>query len=430
LTMAEIKPFWGVRYSTSLFEDLGSVLAPPYDVIDQEAELHLRKKSKYNVVNLILPQDRKQPGDRYQNAADLFQRWQESGILTRDPEPSVYILEQEFTLPGRGKVVRQGIICLLKLEDFDRGVVLPHEKTLSAPKEDRLRLLQACRANLSQVFGFYSDETGAIRQLLGQDSEPLFETSSREGVIRFSALKDEARLCQLQELFSHKKIYIADGHHRYETALAYARRVRNGQEPTGDLPSDYVCVFLVAMEDEGLVILPTHRLVKKSPKIPGPARLLNKLSTHFAREELPLPEDRVDEKVSRFFDPSHPCFLLYAGNKVIQRLTLRETAQGALERISPALRTLDVVLLQELVLTPLLQIDQESIKAGALSYTHTAREAVNWVRKGHGPYAFILRPTPIEHVVSVAEDGSTMPQKSTYFYPKIPSGLVFYRMDR
>ena len=394
--MAAVRPLAALRYDPARAGDLGQVLAPPYDVITaaEQAELHAR--SPYNVIRLILPRE----AERGAAAAQTLREWIAAGILAPDPEPALYLYTQQFSLPDGSTRRRDGLLCRLRLEDFSSGVVRPHERTLPGPKADRLALLRATGANLSAIFGLYARPGEPVRELLGGQKlgAPLVDVSGWHQLWRVT---DASVIARVQAALAPETIIIADGHHRYETALAY-RDQQPGNEAAG-----YVLTYLANMEEEGVVILPTHRLVR-GPLGLDAAALEARLGESFVLEALDPRRRRVAGEID--------CVL------PARRLRLRAgpAARERLRGLPPVLRGLEVELLRRAILEPILDVRPEG-----LDFTHDDEEAVAAVEAGRAAVAFLLNPPSMAQVREVCLAGEVMPEKSTYFYPKLATGLVF-----
>jgi uncharacterized protein (DUF1015 family) len=441
--MAESLPFHGIRYAASRGRELGQLLAPPYDHISQERRDELLRRHPHNVVHLTLGEDR--PGDdgdhnRYTRAAAAFRAWQAQGVLRVDPRPAVYPLEQGFLAPDGRQLTRRGFMAAVRLHEFSEGVVIPHEKTLVAPKADRLAVLRTVQANLSPIFGLYRDEAGATARVLERSclAEPVAETDSDDGVHhRLWRCDDPAMVAAFQELVAAERIFLADGHHRYETALVYRNELEaRGQRWPPDGGHHYVLMFLCPMSDPGLVIFATHRLVHG---VTAPlAELLPRLSRYFLvqtiEESLMKPAGRA-WAVARLAEHSGRAtalLMIAAEDRKARVLTLRDDADLAGTSLpgNPTLAALDVSVLHALVLqhvlglTPASQAAQQNV-----TFVRDAGEAVNRVLSGEHQLGFLLNPTPMWQVEAVGEAGETMPQKSTLFLPRLQAGLVLRALD-
>jgi len=432
--MATIIPLKGLRYDEDKAGDIKDLVTPPYDVIDTAAQEAYYRRNPYNIIRLEygknLPEDN-DAENRYTRAADFFRRWQAEDVLRQEDEPGLYLYRQQFNVADQ-TLVRSGFICGVKLEPYENGIVLPHEETMPKHKADRLALMQACRANFSPIFGLFSDPARKIDDLLLgaiRDLPPAIDFTDEQGNgHRLWVIKDTAVQREVQRLMEAQRILIADGHHRYETALNYA-----GQNP--DKPAAaYVMMTLVNLYDPGLVILPTHRLVINGA-LDGP-ELLAALREDFIVEKLPYSEvSRVTEVMLDLAgikgkgDTAHrQVFGLYTGKGEFFSLLLKD--ESLLDSKMPAdrskaWRSLDVSVLQKLILENILGIDKEALAGGeAVKYTRDEKEAVQAVDGGRCKLAFLMNPTLIAEVTEVAANGEKMPQKSTFFYPKLITGLV------
>ena len=398
--MAVVRPLHGVRYDPTQVGDLRQVVAPPYDVISPAEQAALYEQSPYNVVRLILPRE----ADRATAAADTLGRWIEARLLRQDPEPAVYPYVQTFRLPDGTTRQREGILCRLGLEEFSSGVVRPHERTFPGPKADRLALLRATGANLSPVFGLYSRPGESVRTWLGSVTEtrPLIDITRPDGDRdRVWRVTDAAAIGRVQAALASQTMFIADGHHRYESALAY------WQERGRPEGASSVLAFVANMDQEGLVILPTHRLVRGSLAL-APAVLVVRLAERFTVEPLPAGRARAAGELD--------CVL--PDRRL--RLRARPGTADALHDVPPAVRGLDLTLLHGAILEPLLHV-----RADALAFTHDDGEAIQAVEAGQAAAAFLLNAPSLAEVRAVCLAGELMPEKSTYFYPKVLSGLLF-----
>ncbi len=437
--MASIVPFRGIRYAASRGRALAQLIAPPYDLVSQEQRDELLRRSPHNVVHLTLGEDRAGDGpgnNKYTRAAEYWQAWLAQGVLRADATPALYPLEQTFWSPDGRQLRRHGFMAAVRLHEFREGVIVPHEKTLVAPKADRLELLKAVKANLSPIFGLYRDEAGATARALAPalEAEPVAETDSDDGVHhRLWRTDDPAVVRSVQALLADERVFIADGHHRYETALVY-RRLQDEAHP--GLPADgghrFILMFLCPMSDPGLVIFPTHRLLYGLKDLDLP-RFLAALEPYFAVETLPedirRPAGRAwaVSKLAEHGGKSTAFLMVTAADQKARVLTLRDEADlsGADMPANETLRALDVTVLHSIVFQHLLgvsvraQENQENV-----TYVRDAGEAVNRVLSGEHQVGFLLNPTPMWQVAAVGDAGETMPQKSTLFYPRLQSGLV------
>lgn len=422
--MVDIMPFRALRYARPCSASLYDVVAPPYDVIGPAELARLWARDPHNVVRLILPAGDLPPAERkrgYDLAPERLQDWKQKGVLAPDDRPSFYLYRQRFRLGSGPLRTRQGFFALLRLTEWGEGVYR-HEMTHSGPVSDRVRLLGACRANLSSVFGLYSDPQQEVIGLLAARAEgeaPVGEAVDDQGVWHgLWQVSDPAVTARVVSLLRERPVVIADGHHRYTAALQYRNDCR-AKAPTacGPMATDYALFYLGALEDPGLAILPTHQalhgLVGFSPE--GFRALMQ---GHFAVQDEPDPA-RALERLAESPDAVLGA-VVRGGGSCLLRAPRPENAAAPEE-------ALDVSLLRRYAIEPLLDRygRAEGLEAH-LRYTHDAAEAVSWVDASQADVAFILRPTPLEQVRTVALAHRVMPQKSTYFYPKLLSGLLFF----
>jgi uncharacterized protein (DUF1015 family) len=441
--MAKIAPFRAVRYNLEKIAEPVGVMAPPYDVISPALQEDLYRRSPYNLIRLILGKIEEtddEANNRYSRAAAYFQAWQEEGILVRDAEPAIYLYDEEYFAEGVGPVVRRGFLALTRIEDFASGVVKPHEKTLSGPKTDRLKLTKACGANFSPIFGLYADPCCVLEALTRDVCSclPDLNVTDDDGVQhRLWRVTDPDIISKAQGLLDKKPLFIADGHHRYETALNYRNFMREQVgEYTGKELFNYVLMYFANMEDQGMLIFPTHRLVHslKDFHLPGFLAALNEFFEVEARDlNLTDPDARREARtiLQQKGNESHT-LALYAGGQSLYYLTLRDP--GTMDRFfddkaSKALRVLDVSILHRLILEHLLQITPEAQERQLnLKYVKNFDEPFEAVQSGDFQLAFLMNSTRMGEVRDVANAGEKMPQKSTYFYPKLLTGLVLNKI--
>lgn len=441
--MAKIVPFRGMRYNLTRIEKPAEVMAPPYDVISPALQDDLYHRNPLNVVRLILGKETEKDSEtnnRYTRAAADFALWQQEGILVRDPEPSIYLYDQVYPVEDGRTVVRKGFMALTRLEDFSSGVVKPHEKTLSGPKTDRLKLTLACGANFSPIFSLYSDPCCVLESLAKKekDSPPDLEVADDDGVIhRLWQVTDPAIIEKAQGLLDNKPLFIADGHHRYETALNYRNMMREKHPDfTGKELYNYVLMYFANMEDQGMLIFPTHRIVFNLEGMRLESFLFE-LREFFdvEKEEIDSTDAecrrRVKQRLAEFGE-NRRTLGLYAGGKAVYYLTLKD--EKLMDRFfdpkaPKALRTLDVSILHRAVLENLLRISPEAQERQThLKYVKNFDEPFELVDKGEAQMAFLMNPTRMSEVRDVANAGEKMPQKSTYFYPKLLTGLVINKI--
>ena len=442
--MATVKPFRAHRYDLKKVDaPPAALVCPPYDVIDAKMQQDLYDKTPYNVVRVEFGKQNESdvPGnDRYSRAAATLGSWIRDGVLKHDGTPAFYLYEQTFDIASGGAsrnrvLARRGIFGAVKLEPFGTGCVKPHEETFGGPKADRLNLMRACSANLSPVFGLIPDENEALSKLLAQGvtlKDPVFQIKEDNGVVNKLWVIDDAKWCAaVSEALKPKNIYIADGHHRYETCCNYRderRKADNDPEGKQDNEYNYTLMMCVPMSDPGLYILPTHRLIQEGPGI-GKDSFLKEASALFdirdcsEKEFFAVAEEESGPvKFGVIFKDGSRKLLLVKPNAV-------DAMKKAAGHKSEAWRALDVSVLQELVLKGLLRLSEEKVlKKEGVSYTPDTRQAVAKVtaKDGHYTMGFILRPTLIGQVVAM--NGEKMPQKSTYFYPKLLTGLVIRKV--
>ncbi|MBI4546703.1 MAG: DUF1015 domain-containing protein [Ignavibacteriae bacterium] len=419
--MPDIKPFRGIFYNLSKIE-LAKVVAPPYDVIFPEQQAELYEQSPYNVVRLILGREE----NRYQSAAAYFQQWRSEKVLIADEVPALYILSQTFSLPDERTVERRGFIAACKLEEFGQGTIFPHEKTLSKPKDDRFKLFMATHAMFSQIFSLYSDPNGIVNRIVEPVmNETPFCDVEFEGVkSRLWKLIESGKILTLAEFLKRQKVLIADGHHRYETALLYrdAQRLTNPNH-TGKEPYNFVPMFFTNMSDPGLVVFPTHRLIRSLPGFDA-QKLLKDLKTFF---DINNQLDATELLNQLHRHSMHAFGLVVTQAPHFFLLTLKHQPPIRSAAAPELVMQLDVYLLHKLILKDLLHIlDEQQEKNFYLEFERDELQAIQRVMQGQAQAVFLMNPTRVEQVRRVAEAGFTLPQKSTYFHPKLLSGLVNY----
>lgn len=443
--MADVRPVPGIRYAPEI--DLAAVVTPPYDVISPEAQARYYERAPESIIRLELGRD--EPGDdelanRYTRAATTFASWRLQGILRQDA-PALYLYEQRFHALG-GERRRLSLLARVRVEPWEAGVVLPHEHTLSKPKSDRLKLTRATAATLSPIMALYDDPRGALAKALAGPLQGTPEVAFTDEVgeeHRLWVIRDAALIERVATFFRDRQLYIADGHHRYETALAYREELREARRelPLEDA-ANFTLMALSAIEDPGLLVLPTHRIVRGVARERLP-EFTHDLADLFESEPVlvdgletldGLEIAQVTAALSHASEGgARTAFALLApeGARILRltdagRAAMDERA-GAHARASEAWRALDVAVLHELVLAHGLSIDEEAVRAGErVSYTRDPQEALDAVRSGANgaQLAFLLNPTPPAAIRDVARAGDRMPQKSTYFYPKLITGLL------
>ena len=453
--MAIVVPFCGLRFNPEKIGSLEDVVTPPYDVINEKKQAILAARNPYNMIKLDIsksPGPIKNGDDRYLQARNYFTAWQRDGVLVRDTEPAIYLYHVDYSLPSGKRFTRKGLVALVQLADFSEGIVKPHEETFASVTSDRFRLMDACRAQFSQIFSLYSDPKGRIMNRLAQAQSGSPLCSVRNGDDSMHSIwpiTDPDCLQEVQTMFRDKSLYIADGHHRYATALRFRDHIR---KQNGDLPLDspygYVMMYLCAMEDPGLSVLPTHRLVYlPADLLPAIDRTLNgiidRLAPGFAVTELRggsrevllaqvlamIDEHPEPQTVFGLYHPAEDrCFLLQMKKGAMSRYSLRDRPQ--------VMCALDVVVLSDLVIERFLGLDQERCEEeNLIHYYSDPDEALDVAVKAslseskQVPLLFLMNNTRVDQVKQVADAKLIMPHKSTYFYPKILTGLLINKLD-
>lgn len=441
--MATMTPFRGILYNQEKAGSIGDLVCPPYDIISPSQQQELYRKNPQNVVRLEFGLE--SPGDtetdnRYTRAAANLQEWLKADILRQTEEPGIYIYEMEYSAGNQTRKLR-GMICLIKVEDYESGIIKPHETTLSGPKTDRLKLLRACSASFSQIFSLFSDPENQISGILSRTAgRPGMEVKSQDGVFhRVWILTDKRDIEFIARELSDKPIFIADGHHRYDTAINYRNERRKAAGTfTGEEPYNYVAMFLARIEDPGLTVLPAHRTLFNLPDF-DPKRFEDDLNRYFNIERIDFDKksetaDRrtVLETMAHRAERSHAFGMRVRGEKSYYILTLRNEADmdSLLPEKSGAYRRLDVSILHHLIIDKLLGIRMDTHKLGLnIEYIKDAAEADKRVHDGAAEIVFFMNPTKVREVKDVASAGERMPQKATYFYPKLLTGLVIHMIE-
>jgi uncharacterized protein (DUF1015 family) len=434
--VAHLIPFNGVLYNGEILKkDIARVVAPPYDVIDATFQQALHARHPHNVIRLELGLE--QPGDgpgknKYSRAAATLKSWMAEGVLSRDPKPAIYPYAIEYAVPsgslGSGTRVLKGFISTVKLEEFGTGKIYPHENTRAAAKSDRLNLMEACASNFSCIFSLFSDPEGSVLGTIGQamTAAPRIDFTDDVGCRqRLWTIHDETTLAKLTTAMASKPLFIADGHHRYETALNYRRLRQQAAGGSGQAlrPYDAVMMLFSSLEDPGLTVLPTHRVLRNT--LPALAGIRQQLAGSFTFEEFGADQRRQFIQTMRTKGQASPVFgLASRGANTYVLLSLKP------EHRPPATASerdkLDVSILETQIINRLCptQADHE-----AILYTKDDDEALDLVGQGKGEAALLLNPTKVEQVRAVASEGGRMPHKSTYFYPKPLTGLVMNVME-
>ena len=417
-TRTALRPLRALRYDTSRVA-LDEVVAPPYDVISPADREALLRRNEHNVVRLELP-------DSAAEAGRLLHRWQQEGVLVRDDQPALWWHEQRFTGPDGVDRTRAGFFSAVRLSPYEDGRVRPHERTHAHAKQGRLDLLRATATNISPIFALYDDPDGRPRAVLDPRGRPPdMEASDADGTVhRFWRVTDEAAIGETQSALSDREILIADGHHRYETALAYRdeQRERDG-DPPDDRGYDFVLMYLANLHGEGLAIYPTHRVIVAEREVDP------RFLSAFAVRELPAGTSPADvERELNDIDPATVAFALWRGARrpaVIAQVRDASTVMMAMPGAPKALRAIDAAVLESLVLAPLLGLDADQfLTTDQVRYVRGLDAAVSLVDRGEASSAFLLRAPTVEQVQAVAAAGRVMPQKSTYFFPKLATGFL------
>jgi uncharacterized protein (DUF1015 family) len=400
-----------MRYNQSLVGDLAAVACPPYDVISPQKEQALYAASPYNFIRI--EQGRQTPQDtpadnKYTRAAATLNKWLDDGVMLTDSAPAVYLHDHSFSCQGKS-YRRRGIVVRVRLEEWDSMVIRPHEGTLAGPKSDRMNLLWELKANTSPVLSLYEDSRRQVASRLDQqaEGEPIISLASGGESHRVWAITDPEAISAIAGSLAPKPLYIADGHHRYETALVYRREQRTlSPSLAADDPRNYVMMTLVDFNDPGLIILPPHRLLRGLPSASLDG-LMAKLDLFFEVDALPLDEDRVWPQVDELLEEAAGQMMPYFH--------------------SEAYKKLDVSVVDHVILEELLAMSSDEVSG--IDYNYDRQDAVGRVAAGEYQLAFILKPVSAAVIKDIADAGDRMPRKSTYFYPKLPSGLLINRLQ-
>jgi uncharacterized protein (DUF1015 family) len=413
--VAEIEPLRALHYDLDKTGGLQPVLAPPYDVIDGEQRAELEARSPYNVVRIDLPVG----DDPYAGAARILSEWHEQGVVVQDDQPALWALEQDYTGPDGERRSRRGFLARVRVENYGPGRIRPHERTHPGPKEDRLKLTRATQANLSPIFALFSDPAGEAWTALESHRahDAWAEATDDDGTVnRMWRVDSPEAIDAVKQTLQTAELLIADGHHRYETARVYA------DEIGGDGPHRYALMCLVALEDPGLTVFPTHRLLR-GLRPDQHETLANALRRDFDIERL----ETTDQLVPAYGDQVRFGYI-DAHFRQPFMLTLKDPAiaDKALPDHAEPYRRLDTAVLEALILKGALEMTDEDIDhLNGLGYARDFDDALHLVENAEYDAAFFMAPTPVKQVQAVAETGESMPPKSTYFFPKVPTGLLF-----
>ncbi len=423
--MPSIRPFKAIIYNRGKIKDIAKVVAPPYDVIPPKMQAALYRKHKNNVVRLILGKIEKSDtasDNRYTRAKKILESWLKSDILVPDDKEAIYIYSQRYKYEGK-RIERTGFISLMRLELSDKRRVLPHENTLKAPKADRLNLMRSVKANLSPIFMLHEDDKNEISGILKKISaktKPFIDIDIDNVRSRVWRLEEKGAIKGIEKFMAGRNIFIADGHHRYETAINYANEVENsGMSETLKSNSKYTLAYFCKLDDDSLTILPTHRLIRDMGRL-GRFDVIERLKKFFVIEEYAA----VKKALSRLKEcKDHHAFVMYMGGKKFYCLRLKKESavRAFMGKGSREWKDLDVAMLHLFVIQNILAIRDEDDN---IEFVKDAQEALELVDKDKFKIAFLLNPTKVSQVKKVAKHGEKMPRKATFFYPKPLSGLV------
>lgn len=430
--MADVRPFQGILYNPERAPDLAAVTTPPYDVISPAAQVGYYERHPLNIIRLELGQEHPKDDhldNRYTRAATTFARWRLEGVLQQDVAPGMYIYQQHFSAQGQA-FTRTSLLARVRLEPWEAGVILPHERTLTKAKDDRLHLLRACTANLSPIMAVFDDDESAVSEVLATatKAQPLAHFTDDAGEAhRLWHISDAVVVAQLHAVFTAKQLYIADGHHRYETALTYRDEVSELHRGlTPDEAANFVLMALVALDDPGLVVLPTHRLLRglDSQRI---AEIPTALQPFWELEQLShtLPAEALTTRLAAAGTDAHAIIVATHKHRWLARLNDTGRARMQTTDEPAAWQALDVAVAHELIIDTAFGIPRSDVATSEqISYTHDITEALAAVETDAAQVAVLLNATPAQQMRDVAKVGGRMPQKSTYFYPKLITGAI------
>ena len=416
--MVEILPFNGIRYSEDI--DIGKVVAPPYDVVSDEAKEGYYNLHENNMIRLILGrryEDDTPENNNYTRARTYFNKWLEEGVLKEDEQPSIYLLEQEYSV-GNNRKKMLGIISLVKLEEFENGVILPHEETLTSAIDDRLNLMSACSANLSQIFTMYPDPEGIVEGITAEETgrPPVAEVNADGVLNRLWRIDDPHTIASVKAEMKEKKLFIADGHHRYATALIMRDRMR---ERTGSHEYDYTMMYYTNMDSEGITILPAHRLLSN---VNFDMSKMRKIEEYFDVHS--VEQKQMFEELKEMSRTHHVFGMCFDGRCYLLKLKDENVMDGIIDsKKSKDWKRLDVTIIHALL------IDLIVDGPDNISYVIDEEEAMKKAEE-KGNLVLFVNPTRIDEVKKIALNQEKMPGKATYFYPKLPTGLVMNRVSQ
>jgi len=443
--MAVVAPFKGMTYNRGKITHFERVVAPPYDVISEREQEEYYEADPYNVIRLILGKRKVGDSDwdnRYTRAADLFNRWESAGILVRSHLPSIYLVSTDYELPDHSeRRTRWGFIALVKIEEHDSSVIRPHERTFTVHREDRLKLMRACSAQFSPVFGLYDDKSNAVLNALEEikDSPPEISFTERGDYnYKMWEVNSAPIINTVVREMSAKQIIIADGHHRYESARNFRNlmRSRYGVHDV-ERPYDYVMMYLTNMADKGLAILPYHRLFKSYHDFRA-EQLLSAAQKWFDVRSFPFPKNNQNEATKELVSQltahgsnTTAIGFYHKGSKDFYLLCLKHGSREELgDDLDPALKKLDVLALSRLIFQRIMGISREDLDdERIIEYESDIGLTISSVLSGKSQMAFLVNPTKIEQIIEITGNGLLMPRKSTFFHPKVLTGLVFNKID-
>ena len=442
--MAVVAPFRALRYDQDQIKDMRQVVTPPYDVINDAQQEQYYQSHPQNIIRVELNRVRSSDGledNRYTRSAAHLAEWRKKGILRRDMKPAFYLSETDYIDSEGQAKTRKGFFCALKVEEFSSGVVLPHEQTFTHHREDRFKLTQAVQANISPIFALFPDDENQVQAVLEElrPAEPLMDFVDPMGLAQRLYVVDAPQACQrVQQLMADKVIFIADGHHRYETALEYSKYMREKHPQAGEHASfNYVMTYLCSMSDPGLTVFPCHRLVPRLNFFDA-GNFLKLAKPYFDCQEIPIAGDpqgakeRLTRELAQAGERGRAFGLAAAESDAFYVLTLKngQVDLPSWRELPQPLRDLDVSALTNLALEHILGLDNLARdQVHTIRYLSTTEEVMAEVDSGSAAVGFLLNPTRVEQVKAVAEAGLIMPRKSTYFYPKVLTGLTINLLD-
>ena len=424
--MADVQPFKGLRYQT---KDLGKELCPPYDVISSEEQATFHQLSPNNAIRLelgVLDAADSITNNRYTRAGKLLADWINNGILTRENQPTIYAVRETFMHDGVAKT-RKSIFARVRLEEFSKGVILPHEETSAGPKKDRLGLIKETNSNLSPIMGIYRDSTGTINDLLSQamSHDPSDSANYNEGTIELWAINDTSSNAYITKSLKDSQIYLADGHHRYETSLEYIEYQNKKSSSSKDDPFNFILMCLIEIDDPGLIVLPYHRIIKNLSDIQFEA-MMNLIKDNFHTQEFDLSQTpNPVQVIERLQGKKQTCLGLIANQT--NKLYVLNLSNAIKCQTSP-LEQCMTQFLSKKIIEPIIGSQQKAVESEMLTYTHDSTELETLVLSQKWQSGFVLPPLSLDLFEAVVSNGQRLPIKSTYFSPKLPTGLVINQL--